>query len=170
MVSSRTSAINRQLSEGLKIEACDPTTLISGRGEFGSNRISRMRLTLGDEVIGNHKHIQDLANLMSTNEVNPDATMNVNGNKRYLDTQTAYNQVDFSTQFKQRKIRAKKAKLSTEGLANSLFQPPMLEEPRSDMKSNRLKTTGGGSISEVKDVLWRGSDNKFRTGPGGSKD
>ena len=69
VVSSHTSAISRQLSEGLKIEACDPTTLINGRGEYGSNRIPRMKLTLDDEILGqqNPRHTNDPAMQFSMN-------------------------------------------------------------------------------------------------------
>ena len=55
VLSSHMTAIQRQLSEGLAIEAHDPETLINGKGEYGSNRIPRYKMTLEDEILGKNQ-------------------------------------------------------------------------------------------------------------------
>ena len=115
-----------------------------------------MKLTLDDEILGpqNPRHTNDPATQFSMNNES-----SLNTNKRQLVTHEACNQDDFSAQFRQQKIRAKKAKLCTESLCNSLFQPPMFDMPRTILKSTVSTTTGCGSNHEVKDGFGTGFDN-----------
>ena len=43
---------SRQLSEGLAIESHETEHLINGKGEYGSNRIPRFKMTLENELLG----------------------------------------------------------------------------------------------------------------------
>ena len=51
VLGSYLTAISRQLHEGLAIEAEDPQTLINGRGEYGTNKIPRFKMTVDNEII-----------------------------------------------------------------------------------------------------------------------
>ena len=116
-----------------------------------------MKLTLDDKIIGpqNPRYTNDPAKQFST--TNNESSLNTN--KRQLVTHEACNQDDFSAQFRQRKIRAKKAKLCTESIDNSFFSHQCFDMPRTDQENSRLTTTGRGSICEVKDGFRKGFDN-----------
>ena len=45
------SAIHRQISESIIIENQDQTTIINGKGECGTNKVPRYKLTLENQVL-----------------------------------------------------------------------------------------------------------------------
>ena len=100
--------ICRQLSEGLAIESHDTEHLINGKGEYGSKRIPRFKMTLENEILGKFSNPKPQ---ISKNSVlhNP---IDENPKRRNPDTNGDY----FSTQFKQRKRAKKAASISTESL------------------------------------------------------
>ena len=44
-------AIHRQISEAIIIENQDQTTIINGKGEWGTNKVPRYKLTLENQVL-----------------------------------------------------------------------------------------------------------------------
>ena len=50
IVGSHLTAIQRQITEGLTIESFDPDHLINGKGEYGSNKIPRFKMTVDGEM------------------------------------------------------------------------------------------------------------------------
>ena len=133
------TAIQRQLHEGLAIEAEDPQTLINGRGEYGTNRIPRFKMTVDNEIID---HSYPKAKLKPGNtSTNPQSLDLVPGTSCSLLKEDSVPHQDvqtgFDSQLSQRRKRAKVCKASTE--MNSTCQPPMQTHAQFSVISDFLR-------------------------------
>ena len=129
---SHKTAIQRQLTEALNIESENPDCIINGRGEYGNNRIPRLKLTIENEIYNanpSHPQIAPPAGASSSlAEQPPDHSSNAQCNPSD----------SFSQQFSQRKRKAKQEALnSTEKQA---CRPSMLPS-----KSQKVLDTNVGN-------------------------
>ena len=125
VLGSYLTANQRQLHEGLAIGTDNPQTLIIGRGEYGTNRIPRFKMTVDNEIID---HSYPKAKLKPGNtSTNPQSLDLVPGTSCSLLKEDSVPHQDvqtgFDSQLSQRRKRAKVCKASTE--MNSTCQPPM---------------------------------------------
>ena len=129
---SHKTAIQRQLTEALNIESENPDCIINGRGEYGNNRIPRLKLTIENEIYNanpSHPQIAPPAGASSSlAEQPPDHSSNAQCTPSD----------SFSQQFSQRKRKAKQEALnSTEKQA---CRPSMLPS-----KSQKVLDTNVGN-------------------------
>ena len=120
VIGSKPSAIARQITEGLEIEAADPSTLINSKGEYGSNRIPRFKLTLKDEIINKEpKYLNpDNQDHNRTQEQDASKLKRDNSSNSYFDLQ-----------YRQRKRARVEATACTESTARSADHPPVVTKP-----------------------------------------
>ena len=101
------SAIHRQITEAIMIDSQDQTTIINGKGEWGTNKVPRYKLTLEDEI------------LRTTDDPIPATKCHEPGKRKDELVYTC----DFSTQYSQRikriRLAKKDSKLSTERRAKA---------------------------------------------------
>ena len=120
IIASKPSAIARQITEGLEIENADPSTLINSKGEYGSNRIPRFKLTLEDEIINKEPKFPN-PDIQQNRTPEQDAT----NSKRDISSNSSF----FDLQYRQRKRARVEATACTESTASSAEPPPVVTKP-----------------------------------------